>query len=135
MGKAGSQPMSGTGAVTAVSALRLQLSPPASICRETHSHQESGSGLNRPSKMSGVFLAWGVGASSGRSEKQGCSWEMKCKATKKLLIRRGAGESRQAGTEEGVTRGGSGPRTFPSPLLGGSEGLLESFTLAGVHRE
>lgn len=46
---------------------------PALIFRETHSLQERSSSPNRPSKMSGVFLAWRIGKSSGRLEKQDCA--------------------------------------------------------------
>ena len=78
-----------------------------------------------------------------------CSGDMKREATRNYF-RRGAGlrgglgasgrhreESQAAGYLElgtGVTLGGHGPRTFPGPLPGGCEGLLESATLAGVHR-
>lgn len=46
-------------------------------------------------------------------------------------------ESQAAGYLElgrGVTLVGHGPGTFLGPLPGGCEGLLESATLAGVHR-
>lgn len=93
--------------------------PPASICRETHSLQESSSSPNSPSKMS-VFLAWRVGKSSGRLEKGDCALRRRNMKPQETLFQEGGwaqgrpGGFRETQTEKpGCWASGTGKESHP----------------------